>query len=70
MGQCKWRSCGLRPKLTYLHCLSRRLGAMFCIGGIGLFVAGIMEWLLGNTFPFVTHGDLIHSLFLAEIASV
>ncbi|KAM0745721.1 hypothetical protein T439DRAFT_330454 [Meredithblackwellia eburnea MCA 4105] len=34
-------------------------GAYYFIGGIGLYVSGIMEWVLGNTFPstvFCTFG--------------
>ncbi|GAA5907718.1 hypothetical protein JCM6882_008955 [Rhodosporidiobolus microsporus] len=28
-------------------------GAMYFMGGLGLMVAGLLEWILGNTFPFI-----------------
>lgn len=28
-------------------------GAFYALGGICMFLAGIMEWIIGNTFPFV-----------------
>jgi len=28
-------------------------GSFFLIGGVGLYVAGLLEFILGNTFPFV-----------------
>ncbi|GAA5858630.1 hypothetical protein JCM8547_001398 [Rhodosporidiobolus lusitaniae] len=35
------------------------VGAMYFMGGLGLTLAGLLEWILGNTFPsvvFVTFG--------------
>ncbi|BGP19957.1 hypothetical protein JCM10213_006734 [Rhodosporidiobolus nylandii] len=35
------------------------VGALYFMGGLGLTIAGILEWILGNTFPsvvFVTFG--------------
>ncbi|GAA5989817.1 hypothetical protein JCM10908_002332 [Rhodotorula pacifica] len=35
------------------------VGAMYCVGGVGLTLAGIFEWVLGNTFTsvvFITFG--------------
>ncbi|KAH8925521.1 hypothetical protein BT69DRAFT_1348695 [Atractiella rhizophila] len=29
------------------------IGAQVALGGICMYLAGIMEWILGNTFPFV-----------------
>ncbi|KAJ6605949.1 GPR1/FUN34/yaaH family-domain-containing protein, partial [Mycena sp. CBHHK59/15] len=29
------------------------IGAFYFIGGLGMTIAGIFEWVLGNTFPFV-----------------
>ncbi|GAA6011520.1 hypothetical protein JCM10207_002647 [Rhodosporidiobolus poonsookiae] len=29
------------------------VGAMYFMGAVGLFLAGILEWILGNTFPSV-----------------
>ncbi|KAK4055023.1 hypothetical protein OIO90_003364 [Microbotryomycetes sp. JL221] len=37
------------------------VGAFYFIGGVGSYVAGILEWVLGNTFPatvFCTFGGL------------
>ncbi|KAL5513509.1 hypothetical protein ACEPAH_3908 [Sanghuangporus vaninii] len=34
------------------------LGALYGIGGIGLYLACIMEWIIGNTFPSVVFGLL------------
>jgi hypothetical protein len=44
---------------------------MFGIGGVGMLVAGIMEWVLGNTFPFVSLHILLHDCceILNEIVS-
>ncbi|KAL5513529.1 hypothetical protein ACEPAH_3928 [Sanghuangporus vaninii] len=32
------------------------LGAFYGVGGIGLYLACIMEWIIGNTFPSVVFG--------------
>jgi len=29
------------------------VGAYYLVGGLGLVIAGVMEWILGNTFPFI-----------------
>lgn len=29
------------------------IGAYYFVSGVGLTIAGILEWILGNTFPFV-----------------
>lgn len=29
------------------------IGVYYLFGGLGLFISGILEWILGNTFPFV-----------------
>lgn len=28
-------------------------GAFYFIGGLGLFISGLLEWIVGNTFPSV-----------------
>ncbi|KAK4704139.1 uncharacterized protein P7C70_g2075, partial [Phenoliferia sp. Uapishka_3] len=36
-----------------------QVGAYYFIGGLGLFISGLLEWVLGNTFPatvFTTFG--------------
>ncbi|KIY48605.1 transcriptional activator of ethanol catabolism AlcS [Fistulina hepatica ATCC 64428] len=45
------------------------VGPYYLIGGLGLILGGIMEWILGNTFPFVvfvTFGGFWSSLAVLD----
>lgn len=41
------------------------VGAYYFVSGVGLTIAGVLEWILGNTFPFVVfiiYGGFWYSL--------